>query len=227
MSSLFVVAAETGRTLFGTLQQITANGVPGNYWSVTLGQWASSVPINDRKVTLTEGGLNDLSRYTGGTGTLGTYSGYALKQIHDTNQSNRVIGIDIVWISNGVEQRNSIASDLSGLPLATWVTINSQGGVLSSNMRGTDNAMLAASYVAPDNANIVAGASSAATAATQATTAATSAALAQIASQAVEGRLTTGRAANLDNLNATVSSRSTLTAADVKTYIDENGGIVS
>lgn len=227
MSSLFVVAAETGRTLFGTLQQITSNGVPGNYWSVTLGQWASSVPINDRKVTLTEGGLNDLSRYTGGTGALGTYSGYALKQIHDQNQSNRVIGIDIIWLSSGVEQRNSIASDLSALPLATWSTINSQGGVLSSNMRGTDAAMLAASYVAPDNANIAAGAASAATAASQSTTAATSAGLAQIAAQAVEGRLTVGRAANLDNLNATVSSRSTLTAADVKSHIDANGGVVA
>lgn len=42
---------------------------------------------------------------------------------------------------------------------------------------------------------------------------------AKIASESVDAKLTTGRATNLDNLNATISSRSTLTAPQVRTEL--------
>lgn len=227
MSSLFITQSSSGRNLFGTLRQISASGVPGNYWDVTNGQWASSVAINDRKVLLTEGTGADAGIYSGGTGKLGTYGGFVIKQFHDGDNANHVIGSGIAWLVDGVEQRFTVASDIGGLPLATWATINSQGGVVASNMRGTDNAMLAASYTAPDNANIVAAAASAATAASQATTAATQATTAATNAVTLETRLTAGRATNLDNLNAAITTRSSHSAADVLTYSNANGGILS
>jgi hypothetical protein len=75
-------------------------------------------------------------------------------------------------------------------------------------MRGTDNALLAASYVAPDNANISTAATQATTAATQATTAATQATTAATTAGTINTKLTSGRAAALDLLDVAVSTRS-------------------
>lgn len=227
MSSIFGTVAETGRNFYGTLRQISASGVPGNYWNVTLGEWASSVPINDRKIAMTEAGLGSLGLYLGGTGALGTYTGIIAKLIHDADADDIVVGVGFEYALAGIEQRFAVASDLTSLPLATWAMIQSQGGVTSSNMRGTDSALLAAGYTAPDNANIAAAAASAATAASQSTTAATAASLAQISAQAVDTRLTTARATKLDNLDATVSSRSSHNAAAVVSAIESAGGVTS
>ena len=66
MSTLFIVATDSGRTLFATLRQITASGTLGNYWNVTTGSWVASAPsITDRKITITEGTTNDIGAYTG------------------------------------------------------------------------------------------------------------------------------------------------------------------
>ena len=221
MSSMFSVATDSGRTLFATLQQIAANGTLGDYWSVTLGQWASSVAIADRKITLTEGGINDLGSYTGGTGSLAAYTGFVVKKIHDQNDSNRVIGMDVVWVASGVEQGYAIASDLSTMPALVRAELNSNP-VPASNMRGTDNALLAASYTAPLNATITAAAADAATAAAQSTTAATQATAAASSSATIASNYTAIRAGKLDQLDAAISSRSTLTAAQVRTELNSN-----
>lgn len=221
MSSLFLIASDAGRTLFGTLQQITSSGTLGNLWNVTTGSWAASVAINDRKITLTEGTLNDIGSYTGGTGTLSTYTGLMVKKVHDQVDSNRVVGIDLVRVISGVEQPYAAASDLTGLPALVRTELNSNP-VPASNMRGTDSALLAAIYTAPDNASIVAGAASASTAATQATTAATNSGDAKTAAESVETRLTISRAAKIDNLDVLLSTRSTLTAAEVRTELNSN-----
>lgn len=222
MSSLFLAVTDSGRTLFATLQQLQPNGTLGDYWDVTNGQWAPVVAINDRKIPLVEGGLNDLGRYTGGTGQLGSYTGLVIKSIHDTGLSNRVIGTDIVYVLSGVEQRFVVTNDISGLPLAVRTELNANP-VPASNMRGTDSAMLAASYVAPDNATIVAAAASAATAASQATTAAAAASTASVAAVSLDTvKITTARAVKLDFLDAAISTRSTLTAGQVQAELTSN-----
>ena len=221
MSSLFLVASDAGRTLFGTLQQITASGTLGDVWNVTTGSWVTSASINDRKIALTEGTLNDIGSYTGGTGALGTYTGLMVKKVHDGTDGNRVVGIDLARVSNGIEQAYAVSADITGVPAAVRAELNSNP-VPASNMRGTDNALLAASYTAPDNASIVTAAAQATTAATQATTAAAQSTLAKTAAESVETRLTAPRAANLDNLDAAVSTRSTLTASAVRAELNSN-----
>ena len=64
----------------------------------------------------------------------------------------------------------------------------------NSDMRGTDNALLAANYTAPDNSGI---------------------GDAKTAAESVNTKLTTARAAALDNLDAAITTRSSHSAADV------------
>lgn len=222
MSSQFVTTSDSGRSLFATIQQITAGGTLGNIWNVTAGAWQSNPSTADRTITLTEGTGINIGTYSGGTGTLTGYTGLAVKRIHDTNLSNRCIGSTVCYLYLGVEQRDMVKVDYDSLPLAIQAYINSNGGVLSSNMRGTDNAMLAASYTAPDNANIVVAATQATTAATQATTAATQSTNAATNASTLVSRLTNTRATNLDNLDATISSRSTVTNAGIQSYLTSN-----
>ena len=120
MSSAFFVISDSARTLFGSLTQVTAGGTPGLQWNVNTSSWASGVAVADRKITLTEGTTPDLGRYTGGTGTLGTYTGLVLKQIHDDNDSDRVIGGELSYLVSGVEQRETNLGDVSGIATATW-----------------------------------------------------------------------------------------------------------
>lgn len=222
MSSQIVVQTDSGRSLFATLQQITAGGTLGNVWNVTAGAWQANPSTSDRTITLTEGTGVNIGTYTGGTGTLTGYSGQVVKRVHDSTLSNRVIGAEVVYIQSGVEQRPTNLLDITGLPLAIKTGIDGLGGLLSSNMRGTDNAFLAASWVAPDNTNIGVAATQATTAATQATTAATQSTNAATNASTLVSRLTSGRASNLDNLDAAISTRSTVTAAGVRAELNSN-----
>lgn len=221
MSSLIVANSDTGRTLVGTIQQITAGGTLGNIWSVAAGAWQASPSNADRSITLTEGTGANLSTYSGGTGTLTGYSGRVVIRVHDVNLSYRTIGSQISYVQAGVQQRDLLEFDGTAMPAAVRAELNSNP-VPASNMRGTDSAMLAASYTAPDNAGIAATLVQATTAATQSTTAATQATTAASNSTTLTSRLTSGRATNLDNLDATVSSRSVLTAALVRTELNSN-----
>lgn len=77
--------------------------------------------------------------------------------------------------------------------------VGSYGKLIVDNINDTISSRLStSSYTAPDNTGI---------------------ANAETASVSVDGKLTTLRAGNLDNLDATVSSRSTLTASDVWSYV--------
>jgi hypothetical protein len=221
MSLAFSLVTDSGRSLFGTVQQVLANGTLANVWSVTAGLWQVNPTTADRTITITEGtGINS-GTYTGGTGTLTGYTGFVLKRIHDTALSNKTIGISLAYLNAGVEQRVTNSGDLTALPADIRTYLNSNP-VPASNMRGTDNALLAASYTAPDNAGIGNTLTQATTAATQATSAASSAAAAALYGQGLDTRLTTARAIKLDNLDATVSSRSTLTAPQVRTELNAN-----
>lgn len=104
------------------------------------------------------------------------------------------------------------AAGVSGVPAAVQAYINANGGIVASNMRGTDAALTAAAYTAPDNAGIAAAASSASSAASSAATAAAEAADAASDALLVATRLTAGRAAALDYLDAAITSRSTFDA---------------
>ncbi|HLO97470.1 MAG TPA: hypothetical protein VK171_02645, partial [Fimbriimonas sp.] len=105
MSSQFVVQTDSGRSLFATIQQVTASGTLGNIWNVTAGAWQANPSTSDRTIALTEGTGINIGTYTGGTGTLTGYSGQAVKRVHDSSISNRVIGAEVVYIQAGVEQR--------------------------------------------------------------------------------------------------------------------------
>lgn len=220
MSSRFVLTADLGRALYGTLQQMASNGTLGQYWDVVGASWATSVTNARRKVTITEGSGIDAGSYTGGTGQLGTYSGYALKRVHDTNQGDRVIGVTIADIRNGVEIDYALSTDVAMLPAATYVYAESQGGFTSSNMRGTDNAMLAASYVAPNNSVLTNVAAEVSTCLAQATLANQNSGAAKVAAESIDSRVTFARAANLDKIDVVLSTRSSHSAADVRNLLN-------
>ena len=219
MSAKFVITAKTGLNLFATLQQITAAGSLGNQWDQTNTQWATpEVAINDRKVALTEGTGANAGRYTAGIGSaLGTYTGSAVVSYHDDDNADKIEAQVEVYFASGVEKRDSTIGDLESIPNDVYVEIETtQGGLTSTNMRGTDDALLAASYTAADNAGITSAVAQATTAATQATTAATQATNAAADASTLETRLTADRAGRLDNLDTVLSTVNT-NAADALT----------
>lgn len=220
VSTIFLLTTDPGRTLYGTVQQVTASGTLGQHWDVVGGVFATNPSTSRRKVTLTEGVGVDAGSYTGGTATLGTYSGLVIRRVHDQTMGDRVIGASIVDVRNGVEVGYALAADLAATPAAVLAYIENAGGVTASNMRGTDNALLAANYTAPANSTITTIASTTANTLSAVTSISTDALAARQAAQAVDARLTTQRAANLDNADVPVSTRSTHTAADVRALLN-------
>ena len=217
----------SGRTLFATITQLSASGVLGDVWDVTNTQWAPNPATADRKITMTEGSSPNLGRYSGGVSySLQTYTGRAVVSIHDDDDADTIYGSAEVYISNGVEVRFATTADAdTGAEVYSY--IEGQGGVTASNMRGTDSALLAAGYTAPDNTGIGNALTQATTAATQSTTAATQASAAAADAALVEGRLTLARAGNLDNLDAAITTRSSHAALDVHTAIEGQGGVTA
>lgn len=71
----------------------------------------------------------------------------------DTNELQANQGNWVTATGFSTHTAADVASEILATP-ANKLTTNVSGQVESSNMRGTDNAMLAASYVAPDNASI-------------------------------------------------------------------------
>jgi hypothetical protein len=219
--------AETGQTLYVTLQQVSNSGALGDHWNATTGAWAASVATVDRKIPMTEAPAGDKGLYTAGWGQLGTYSGIILVKIHDTNRNDEIVGSTNAILTTGNESRLASVDDVGAVPLATWAEINTQGGVLASNMRGTDNALLAASYVAPDNTGIGNAAADAALAKTNAANALVEATAAKTAAQSADGKLPADTTTKINRLDTTISSRSTHSASDVRLDINANGGVIA
>jgi hypothetical protein len=127
------------------------------------------------------------------------------------------------------------AAPSADVPTAVWAAqvagLTAAGSVGNQIRTSLDVAvstrLASAEYLAPDNDNITAAAQAAQAALTsadsalaQATTAATQATAAATAAQSVDTKLTTARAANLDKVDVTVSSRSSHSAADVVTAME-------
>ena len=115
MASLFAFASDTGRTLYGTIQQVTAGGTLGNIWDNDGFLWSANPSTEKRRIALSEGTGVNIGTYTGGTGTLTGYTGLVVKRIHDANQSYKVIGTQISYLSAGVEQRDTVESDTAAI----------------------------------------------------------------------------------------------------------------
>lgn len=229
MSLSFAVSSDTGRTLYGTIQQITTGGTLGNIWDNDGFTWAANPSTEKRRVTLTEGTGVNIGTYTGGTGTLTGYSGLVLKRIHDANQSYKVIGTSLSYLLNGVEARYAGDSDLT--PIATSASTAATQSTTAATQATTaatqattaaTQATTAATQATTAATQSTSASSQATTAATQATTAATQATTAANNSTTLTTRLTATRATNLDNLDAAVTTRSTLTAAQVRTELNAN-----
>lgn len=229
MSSLFAFSSDTGRTLVGTIQQVTAGGTLGNIWNLDTSTWDASPTTAKRIIALSEGTGVNIGTYTGGTGTLTGYTGLVLKRIHDVNQSYAVIGTQISYLSAGVEQREANAADTASiLTQATTAATQSTSAATQATTAATQattaatQATTAATQSTTAASQATTAATQASTAATQATTAATQATTAATNSTTLTSRLTATRATNLDNLDAAVTSRSTLTAAQVRTELNTN-----
>lgn len=222
MSLSFAVSSDTGRTLYGTIQQITAGGTLGNIWDNDGLTWAANPSTEKRRVTLTEGTGVNIGTYTGGTGTLTGYTGLVLKRIHDSNQNYKVIGTSLSYLLNGVEARYAGDSDLT--PIATNASTAATQSTTAATQATTaaTQATTAATQATTAATQATTAATQATSAASQATTAATQATTAASKSTTVEARLTDARATKLDNLDAAVTTRSTLTAAQVRTELNAN-----
>ena len=229
MSLSFAVSSDTGRTLVGTIQQITAGGSLGNIWDNDTGTWAANPTTAKRSIAMSEGTGINIGTYTGGTGTLTGYSGLVLKRIHDVNQSHKVIGTSLSYLLNGVEARYAGDSDLT--PIATNASTAATQSTTAATQATTaatqattaaSQATTAATQATTAATQSTTAASQSTTAATQATTAATQATTAATNSTTLTTRLTATRATNLDNLDAAVTTRSTLTAAQVRTELNTN-----
>lgn len=229
MSSLFAFSSDTGRTLYGTIQQVTAGGTLGSIWDNDGLVWAANPATEKRRITLSEGTGVNIGTYTGGTGTLTGYTGLVVKRIHDANQSYAVIGTQVSYLSAGVEQRNTVEADTAAiLAQATTAATQSTSAATQATTAATQattaatQATTAATQSTTAASQATTAATQASTAATQATTAATQATTAATNSTTLTNRLTATRATNLDNLDAAVTSRSTLTAAQVRTELNAN-----
>lgn len=209
-------SGDTGMSLYATLQQVTANGALGDYWNVTAAAWAAAPPLVDREVTLTEGSSTNVGSYAGGTGTLGTVTGFVRVRIHDRNLANQVIGVSDRSIVAGDEQVN-VTVDIPAIATAVRGELNSNP-VPSSNMRGTDNALLAATYVAPLNATITTGAADSLAAKNNALAALSEATLAKTFAASADAKLPADTATKLAT-SATQSTASAASALNVETRL--------
>jgi len=117
--------------------------------------------------------------------------------------------------------------DMATLTQAVYDEIEAEGGVTASNMRGTDSALLAASYTAPDNTTIGNTYTEVLATKTAAQNAETDADLAKTAAQSADGKLPSDTTTKINRLDTTISSRSSHDAAAVYTYIQSQGGVTS
>lgn len=227
MGVAFCVVGEASQNLFATLQQQSSSGSLGDIWDNVNNTWAAAPSTNNRKVPLTQGTGINAGSFIGGVGQLGTYSGLVVVRIHDGSQGDITVAATQLRISQGDHVYQATTADLSALPLAVWFTINAQGGVLSSNMRGTDNALLSASYVAPNNSGITAAAADALAAKTAAQSASSAATSAAITAASADGKLPSNATTLLNRLDVSVSSRSNHTPADILSHINTQGGVLA
>lgn len=230
MALSFAVSSDTGRTLYGTIQQITAGGTLGNIWDNDGLAWAANPSTEKRRVTLTEGTGVNVGTYTGGTGTLTGYTGLVIKRIHDFNQNYKVVGTSVSYLLNGVEARTAGDSDLTPIATnastaatqSTTAATQATTAATQSTTAATNSTTLTSRLTSTRATNLDNLDATISSAVTQATTAATQSTTAATNTGTLTTRLTATRATNLDNLDAAITSRSTLTAAQVRTELNTN-----
>lgn len=232
----FEVVGEPGMDLYCTLQQVTSAGALGNIWNNDSLVWAANPATNLREIPLTQGTSTQANSWTGGVSTsLGGVTSMVLVRIHDRNQSSAVVAARKVSIVSGNEAPGATQADVLSVPFATYSEITSQGGVPSTNVSTMTTAVNNAKTAA-DNA--LAEATLAKTEATAAKNAANAAQVsaasadgralnAQVAAASADGKLPSDTATKINRLDATISSRSSHAPADIVTYANTNGGILS
>lgn len=103
MSIAIVVQADSGKTLFASLQQLGDDGTLGNTWSNTASAWATTVSDANCAINLTAGTGREAGTYSGGVdGTLQTYTGDILLRVHDSNLSDVTISVGTFETSSGL-----------------------------------------------------------------------------------------------------------------------------
>jgi hypothetical protein len=123
--------------------------------------------------------------------TVSDKTGFSLVAGYDPAKTAAQAG-DAMALTSG--ERTTLAAAIWNALTSGLTTVASIGKLLVDNLNATISSRLAsASYTAPDNAGIASAAAAAASAATDSAT--------------LVGRLTSGRATNLDNLDAAVSTR--------------------
>lgn len=125
-------AAETGKTLFASIERLS----DGFFWDETTDEaWESAPSVADKKIPLTEGTGENAGSYIGSnSGDLGD-AGLCRVRTHDDADSDKVIGMEEVYIQGGNEV-SGLAPDV--LQSTTIATLASQtSGTLTTG--STDN----------------------------------------------------------------------------------------
>ena len=210
---------DSGITIYATIRKLTNAGAFGDWWNNVSEAWETNPSTADRKVSLTEDGTT--GAYSGGTATLdSSYTGFISVRYHDDVDDTLLSGADF-YLVNGDEVRLATTNDLDAIPSAIRSELYTNP-VPASNMRGTDDAFLAASWIAPNNSTINSNNTLIGTVDSNVTTLLTEMATTKAAAQSVDGKLPAGTSALISNIDVAVSTRSSHSAADVRTELNNN-----
>lgn len=203
-------------TPYAVLQQSSSSGL-GDIWNNVGAAWETSPTVSNRKIAMSSSGVTGVFEAT--TANLASYTGWVHVTIHDDVNDEPLAAGD-AYISGG-DEANITATDITAIPTAVRTELNSNP-VPASNMRGTDNSMLAATWVAPDNAGITSIQSTLSSHGTTLTTIQTDAGQAKTAAQSVDAKLPADTTAKLANLDAAITTRSTVTDASIRAHLQAN-----
>ena len=216
-----VVVASSSQNPAAVLMQISDSGIGGPFWNNTAGEWQTLPPTADRKIPLTAAGYADF--FTGGVAEpIGTYSGKIVILILDQSDNDRVVGVDEAYLTSGNVSSQTL--DTGSIATAVRTELNSNP-VPASNMVSVAGLATAAalsyteSLLVSQNNSLTSKVDDI-TSDLAAVDGKVDTANTNIAT--INGKLPADTATKINRLDTTISSRSTLTASDVRTELVAN-----
>ena len=137
MSVYLAVVADTGMTLFATLERLS----DGFFWNNTAGAWQNAPAAADRKITLTAGSGANVGSYTATKNGLGD-AGVVRVRIHNDNDAaDKVIAGEqiVVWNSEEVDGTEIVTLQTSVDAIQATASILTTGRVLSAGPLAPNN----------------------------------------------------------------------------------------
>lgn len=221
---MLIVTAKFGYGNLGAIvQQASDSGVAGPLWNNVSQAWETAPALADCVIPLYPSGIP--GGLIGGVAEpMGTYTGTVIQYIVDLDNNYQMVGPAEVYMVSGRTYRDLILKDITDLPatLQAYLTTNPipfSGNLDTSGLATTTQLNAARDAILTDLATIEYKEDVLIADTTQLKSSSNS--LATLAAS-IDGKLPADTVTKLGRLDATISSRSTVTAADVRTELAAN-----